>query len=147
MKILKPLFTIVITLAIYSCKKSDVTLQPTIVGKWNLVSDSTYSFLAAGGTPTPTSHKYTGTPADYYNFTSTGKVYINNNGRIGLDTANYQFTSANMVKIYYQFPTYQQPYVINGVFTITTLTAHSLIMSSTGLTPEGSVSTFLTISR
>jgi hypothetical protein len=150
---MKTLYTVCVTflaLVLYSCQKSNVTLAtpPSVVGHWNLVADSTSSFLGASQAPTLTTHKYIGTAADYYNFNTDGKVYINNKGRLGLDTAYYKVVSPTKLNIYYLFSTGEVPYAGgNGTFNVTTLTAHSLIINTTGLTPEGPITTFLTLSR
>ena len=71
-----------------SCKKSsshgDVV---SIIGKWNIINDSSYTGVGAGN------HLviYKGKEGDYFNFTSYGKLYIKENAM--LHTSSFSLTS------------------------------------------------------
>jgi hypothetical protein len=100
--------------SIISCKKTDVQTN-SLVGKWNIINDSIYIPIAnIGGS------NYIGTSDDYYNFTATGKVYINENSL--LVNATYSMIANNQIDIVYSNGSYD-PYFI------TNLTAHTATLT------------------
>jgi len=115
-----------------SCKKDSG--QPTIIGKWNIVSDSTY--VGAGLSNVP--FDYAGHPGDYYDFNSDGFVYINE--AAVLDTSAYRLISSSQIVI----NSFE-----NGITSnIKTFTIHNLIIESPMLpTPGGIFWKKITLSR
>ena len=74
-----------------------VNTAVTLSGQWKLVKDSV-SFSggeSAGGT----TDVYKGTPADYFEFTNDGKLYIQENGVA--DTANYTINTDKSITVNY----------------------------------------------
>jgi len=140
------------SLLAFSCKKdqsAQSTATPTVFGKWSLVNEEyTWTSPATG-----VFHDsiYTGKPGDDYEFTADGHLFASEG--IYQDSGTYSFV--NPVQIQFL------PRVWNGVtvsspgggviygpeFTIATLTEHSLILSSSGLIPEGPVSDSITLKR
>jgi len=84
------IFTIFSVGTIASCKKND---SASIVGNWNLVSDST-RFV---GVDTVNSYHsyYIGQPSDYYDFNKNGNLYVKEGSH--LDTMAYQVLPGNQV--------------------------------------------------
>ena len=70
----------------YSCKKKN-ELPASILGKWNIEVDSSYVGVGISN------HEvvYNGQPADYFNFTSDGHIYVVENAI--LDTLMYTVTA------------------------------------------------------
>ncbi len=96
-----------------SCKKSSSPEAVAgIIGKWNIINDSSYAGVGAGN------HLviYKGKEGDYYNFTSNGKLYINENGM--LHTSIFSLTSDTTLIIDSQ------------TYTITNLPTHDVIIST-----------------
>jgi len=73
-----------------SCRKNSFIAPESIIGKWNIQDDSTYSGVGSGN------HKviYSGQLDDYFNFTSDGHVYIMENSI--LDTLSYTISSGSV---------------------------------------------------
>ena len=93
-----------------SCKKDSADSNATILGKWNIVTDSTYATV---GCCYEYKKFYAGKPNDYFDFRNDGKLYIKENTT--LDTANYQLTANSKIFISGKILT---------TFRITDLTAH-----------------------
>jgi hypothetical protein len=76
---------------LYSCKKDNS--PATFTGRWNIVSDSSYTNAP------PYSHpvNYAGKPGDYFNITTNGTIYTKE-GAV-LDTLTYSLSSATTVLI------------------------------------------------
>ena len=73
------------------CKKdSNKSAAPTLVTKWNLVTDYTANHLAQV-------NMYTGVPGDYFDFRSNGKCYIKEGSQY--DTLLYAITSDTTITI------------------------------------------------
>src|ERR1700744_1264931 len=68
------ILTLFIITGIFSCKKD--SSSTSIVGKWNLVSDSTSSSGVGSGNGS-SGHTYTGVSGDYFEFTSQGSFSAN----------------------------------------------------------------------
>lgn len=68
----------------------------TLSGQWKLVKDSV-SF--SGGEVAGTPEVYTGTAADYFEFTNDGKLYIQENGVV--DTATYTINTDKSINVNY----------------------------------------------
>lgn len=109
--------------SVISCNKTDVETNP-LVGKWNVINDSTYVPIAnIGGS------NYIGTSNDYYNFTANGTVYIHINAL--LDTATYSMIASDQIEIVYPTGSYDPYYITN--FTAHTAT---LTLSTSSLGPK-----------
>ena len=81
---------------------------------------------------------YIGTSNDYYNFTANGNLYINEG--LSLDTATYLMVTKTQVKLVYYFEngiSFGPSGGIRGTFNITNLTAHTVTLTDSGITPEG----------
>jgi len=109
------------------CKKGDSgNVAPTLIAKWNLVTDYTANHLAQVNT-------YTGVPGDYFDFRSNGKCYIKEGSQY--DTLLYTITSDTTMAI--------QPFGFhNAAFysgQANPLTVHTATITSTGPYPPGEV--------
>jgi hypothetical protein len=129
-----------LALCLYACKKDGNNTNPSsIAGKWNIVSDSTYSGVGLGNHPV----NYVGQPGDYFDFTTNGTVYTKE-GTI-LDTLTYRIVSDKTIVI--------SPFsiILNGVpetSYITTFTARSLVINAPRvLTPGGVFGRKISLSR
>jgi len=140
---------ILMSFIIFSCKKLSVApAKPTIMGRWNILSDST-TFILWGSLPKPdtSGQMYPGVSGDYFNFASNGKLYINDHEKIGLDTAYFKSVSDTslLIQYFYTFPNVPNavnwyPYGLgNGTYIMTNLTDHSVTLTTTGATPDGIV--------
>jgi hypothetical protein len=118
MKIKRSLVIIVfLTLGLYACKKDES--KPSIIGKWNVVSDSTYVGAAVNNHLVA----YNGMPGDYFNFNANGSVYTKEGA--SLNILPYKLVSDTTIDIQ------SFAYNTNGTFQacrIATFTAHSLII-------------------
>lgn len=115
-----------IAIFITSCKKysvSDENSNATVLGKWNIVTDSAYTGLAFHENKV----YYAGKLDDYFDFRNDGKLYSKEGAT--LDTATYQLTSDTTILIAsFGFPAGR----------ITNLTTHHAnINFFSGLTPDG----------
>jgi hypothetical protein len=110
---------------LYACKKDGKTNPGSIVGKWNIVSLSTYGV------------NYTGQPGDYYDFTADGTLHTKEG--TGLSTYNYTFTKMpGDSTITMTIPGNTEALPLWG--RITTFTAHSLIINGPyPVSPGGSI--------
>jgi hypothetical protein len=135
MKLKQILMVVVVILSLYACKNTLINptaktslndSQVSLLGKWNLVSDTVYAGVNTGGDPAV----YKGQPGDYFNFATDGNIYIKE-GTV-LDTLQYQLVSGTQVDIT-SFTTLFN----NKVETcnITTITANSAAIASPLLTP------------
>jgi hypothetical protein len=106
-----------------------------LVGNWNIVTD-TIKDVSTSQTVV-----YKGTAADHYNFTKHGNLYINSGYQNYVDTAVYAITANNRVG-------WVNSYIsVNGVssrapsssgtFIITSLTAHSLVLTQDAFVTGG----------
>lgn len=123
------LLFVMLTAIVVACKKDTGIANATLLGKWNILTDSTYSGVGVGNHAV----NYTGQDGDYFNFTAEGKLYTKE-GDI-LDTLNYHFTS-NTTMIIDAFGL-----TLNGVpatCTITNFATHTVtITAPVALTPGG----------
>jgi len=116
-----------------SCKKDTST---TIVGKWNIVNDST--FLEGNALYAGRSSNYIGVPTDYFDFSSNGNLYVKKG--TSLDTAAFTLLSGNKVQLLYfsvDGITFGPTGAIRGTYDITDLTERSVKLTLSQLTPEG----------
>jgi hypothetical protein len=108
----------------FSCKKTNQSPTPvTVMGRWSLVSDSTYLVYAGY---TPNVYFYTGVAADFYNFELNGKLSMHEQN-FTTDTADYVLSSANKLAIGY-YGKSNKSSAVNSNYTITTLTAHKMVL-------------------
>lgn len=84
-------FVIILIALLISCKKD--TVSNALVGKWNVLSDSTFEGVAQNNHALD----YTGEPGDYFDFRTDGKVYIKESSQ--LDTLSYTVISSSAVII------------------------------------------------
>jgi hypothetical protein len=92
---------------IISCSKSSGSPQgdaqgSNLIGKWSVVNDTianvnNYYFLEGGIGYEPDPGNYIGSPADYYDFRSTGIVYVHENGFT--DSSGYQLIGDTILVI------------------------------------------------
>jgi len=137
MKNVLPLF-VLICLALASCKKDNNNINESIVGDWNIISDSTWS-SGIGPYGTPSSYVYKGVTGDHFDFTGSGKLYVKE-GTEKLDTANYT-VSKDTLKLQYDY-LYEGGVTITGAvgsYIITTLNYHNLTLTEDFLTPDGAI--------
>ncbi len=85
----------IIAFFLTSCKKDSADSNATIIGKWNIVTDSTYF---KGGCCYENKVYYIGKPGDYFDFRNDGKFYSKEGTT--LDTATYQLTSNSTILIF-----------------------------------------------
>jgi hypothetical protein len=110
-----------------SCKKNSFITPESIIGKWHIQNDSTYSGVGSGN------HKviYSGKANDYFNFTSDGHVYIMENSI--LDTLSYTISSGSVIIPDFGYGGGMGKGVIQSSST------HSLIISSEYIITPGGV--------
>jgi hypothetical protein len=109
------------------CKKDNTMgAAPTIVSKWNLVTDYTANHLAQTNT-------YTGVPGDYFDFRPNGKCYIKEGSQY--DTLTYAITSDSTMTI--------RPFGYNNAVYYSSravpLTPHAATITNSGPYPPGEV--------
>ena len=95
MKYLISFGVIAVVFFVASCKK-DVHPEEnnaSIIGKWNIITDSSYVGVAANNHLVV----YAGQEGDYFDFSSNGKLYIKENGM--LDTLQFNLTSDTTMTI------------------------------------------------
>ncbi len=124
--------TVFITLFLISCKKNSCPpnkTQATIVGKWNILNDSTFFGVGINNHPV----NYTGQTGDYFDFRTDGYVYTKEGA--SLDTLSYSLTSDTTILIA------SFGIILNGVSEmshITNLTAHGVTINAPiVITPGG----------
>jgi hypothetical protein len=149
MKNLLKISTILLTASLFvACKKNGTIPQPTILGKWNLVSD----FSTFTSTPGDTT-KYYGVSSDFFNF-EANDLFAVKEGTYLSNTDSYQLGSAAALSITWNppgctnctpnNPQYQLPY------TITVLTENKLVLKSASSGPvleAGYETEIVTLSR
>ena len=117
-----------LTLCWCACKK-DGNNPSSIMGKWSVVSDSTFVGVGAGNHPV----NYAGQAGDYFDFRTDGYIYTKEG--TAFDTLSYKFVSNNTLTIESFGATF------NGVpatSTIKTWAANSLVIVSPRIfTPGG----------
>jgi hypothetical protein len=110
-----------------ACKKEKTAnTPPTIVAKWNLVSDYTSNHLAQTST-------YTGVAGDYFDFRSDGKCYVKEGSQY--DTLSYAIKNDTTITI--------DPFAYNNAAYFSgdanPLTIHAATLTSAGPYPPGEV--------
>ncbi|HEY4322773.1 MAG TPA: hypothetical protein VGN20_02275 [Mucilaginibacter sp.] len=140
MKIKRTLIIIAgLTLGLYACKKDGSNLNPSsLVGKWNVVSDSTFVGVGVNNHPVD----YHGQPGDYFDFRTDGHVYTKEG--TAFDTLSYSIVS-NTGIIIQSFGL-----TVNGVpeTSNVTLTANNAVIDApTFFTPGGAFGRKVTLSR
>jgi hypothetical protein len=149
MKTKNPLFIVTgLLLCLCACKKysssdnkaANLLDNTAIVGRWNVVSDTSYAGVNTGSNPLI----HTGQAGDYFDFSTNGNVYTKE-GPV-LDTLTYSLVSSEEINI--------EPFgsVGNGpdelVSRIMILTAHNAtIASPLGESPGGPVKRIVNLSR
>ncbi len=122
-----------------SCKKDSTDSNATILGKWNIVTDSTFEGVGTSNHPV----NYNGKTSDYFDFRNDGKLYIKEG--LKLDTSSYQLASDTTILI----PTFGT--TLNGKIEtchITSLTSrHATITAPTLATPGGLFGKKVNLSR
>jgi hypothetical protein len=117
---------LIIILTSLSCSKHDESPgpSPTVIGTWNVTTDSTYTT----NTDSTNNVKYNlavyhGEAGDYFTFTNKGMLYYKEAG-LGYpkDTAAYSLASSNVMDINFFFGGG------NGGWTINTLNDHHLVI-------------------
>lgn len=119
-----------------SCKKDGTS--GSIAGNWAVVSDSTSS-SGIGPNGTPSGNKYIGVAGDHFDFTSAGKLYVNEGG-FKIDTAQYTITGTRL-SLEYSYLHVGDITVrgSGGGYDITTLSRNSLVLTEDALTPGGRI--------
>ncbi len=107
----------------------------TLVGNWNIVTD-TIKDVSASQTVV-----YKGTPTDHYIFTKYGNLYINSGYQNYVDTAIYTISPNSKVGwvnsyISVNGVSSREP-SSSGTFAITSLTAHSLVITQDAIAAGG----------
>ncbi len=115
-----------------SCRKNSIAVEnisATIVGKWNIVNDSTFIGVGINNHPV----NYAGQTGDYFDIRKDGYIYMKEGTT--LDTSSYKLTSGTTILT----PSFG--ITLNGVTEvshITNLSAHNAtITAPTKLTPGG----------
>jgi len=149
MKNLSLIACLITILGMAACKKDNSThptvTKATVIGDWKVVSDSVSS--GVGAVEQPTIRVYIGTGSDYFNFTSTGKLYAKE-GNVLLDTATYSVQNQRLNLNYsYLFENGETIPGASGSFTISDLTAHSLKLTDQFFTPGGFYDEYIVLSR
>jgi hypothetical protein len=92
-KMLLPIVVLLITIGILSCQKSGVNTTTSLLGKWNVKSDT----LDYGIGPQQQTKIYLGVAGDYFDFRADHKLYIKE-GTL-LDTLTYKVISATKLQV------------------------------------------------
>lgn len=140
---MKYIIALVIISGIISCLKDSPV---SIVGKWNIVNDSI--FLEGNQMYPGENTNYIGTQADYFNFTSDGNLYVKKG--TSFDTATYHLLSDDKIELIYFSAngiSFGTAGAIRGTYHIINLTAHSVSLSLSGLTPEGRQAEIINLKR
>ncbi len=122
------LIPVSLMLFLNACKKQPV--QASILGKWIILSDSTYVGVGANNHPV----NYTGVAGDYFDFRNDGFAYTKE-GPV-LDTLSYKLVS-NTSMIIEDFGA-----ILNGVpetSSINKLTTHELLIAAPRVITPGGV--------
>jgi len=135
MKNLSVIILSFIIFGIVSCKKSGNT-NPGIAGNWRILKDSTYS-SGIGCCGSPASTVFTGTAADYFEFTIGGTLYIKEAAQ--RDTASYSVNSANQLILSHDGFTHS--------FDIITRTTSNLTLKNDFITPGGRLIRFVYLQK
>lgn len=115
----------VLLIFISSCKKSASNAPESIIGKWNIQKDSTYTGVGLGNHQVT----YNGQTGDHFNFSSNGHIYSMENSI--LDTLSYSINSDSVM-----IPYFVGDAVGKGLIAYPSI--HTLIISSGYfLTPGG----------
>ncbi len=136
-----------IMVTIYSCSKDGTNkTNNSIVGKWNVVMDSSYN-TGIGASDMPTIQTYIGQPGDYYNFTEQGKAYFNEGSKLSA-TGDYTVTG-NQLKVKYDNLVIDGSTIADAstIYTIAAISAHNLTLTSSFITQGGSSSYTLKLSK
>jgi hypothetical protein len=137
-----PIFIIGILLSLYACHKTDsadfisttnsthsVVYNTAMLGKWNIVSDSTYAGVGSTNHPVD----YAGTSGDYFNILANGIIYTKEGAQ--LDTLSYHMSADTGIVISSFGLTANG---VPAVSKIITYTSTSLVIASpVFLTPGG----------
>jgi hypothetical protein len=122
---------------LYACKK-DGNTPGSIAGRWNIVSDSSYTGVGINNHEVT----YIGQYGDYYEFTTNGILYTKEGA--ALDTLRYTLAGDSLITI-------QSLAITNGIpqpGRIRTFTAHSLVIYGPYLlTPGGIFGSTVSLSR
>jgi hypothetical protein len=142
MRLLFIILALIATFCILSCKKEATA---SIVGKWNIVNDST--FIAGTGIFQGGSSNYIGISTDYFDLTSNDSLYVKEGSE--LDTATYSLPSARQVTFtYYSFNGVTFPNGGHrGPYRIKILDDHNLTLTLSGITPEGETFEIINLKR
>ena len=146
MKKLTP-FAVLLLVVIVSCKKTQVKpSSPGFTGRWSLVKDS--SIFEPSGSQ-PENSIYAGNPADYFDFRANGMMQWSEKA-MGSDSGSYAMHAGNIVSLSY-FPK-SSPYYSDDTtvpFTITSLTAHEMILTDSPTPSSGGIiiGEIITLSR
>jgi hypothetical protein len=125
-------------LSLYACKKDGNNFNPSsIVGKWSVVSDSTFIGVGVNNHPVD----YRGQPGDYFDFRTDGHVYTKE-GTV-LDTLSYSSVPTGIVVQSFGITLNQVPEISNVMFTANTAIIDAPIL----LTPGGEFGRKVTLSR
>jgi hypothetical protein len=136
------LLVALITAVLLSCKKQNNTPSVTIVGRWQVLSDSTYkTTITSGGLTTGT--MYIGKAGDYYEFNANGHINLSGDGNNG--TATYALTN-NQMHLTYDMPPGSHA-AFEGNATVSDFTAHTVTIRETDLTGNGYVGYILKLVR
>ena len=98
-RIISSIFTAFAIVFFTSCEKTAVSNDEssltgaTILGKWNIISDSSYAGIGINNHPV----NYTGVAGDYYDFRTDGNVYIKEGP--AFDTLSYSNVSDTAITI------------------------------------------------
>lgn len=124
--------TALTAIVLFSCSKDAVYkedhLNPTIFGKWNIVTDSGYSGVGLSNHAV----NYSGKPGDYFDFRTDGFLYIKEGA--GTETLSYTTTSATTMQIS------SFGIILNGVpqeTQVTNLSAHTATLDAPTLFTSG----------
>lgn len=129
------IFLSFICIGIASCKKTN-NGPASVVHRWNIVKDSIYS---NANSPDYHGTSYPGNPAEFFYFSANGMFYFSDHNSNGVDSLKYQVLSDTTILIAQtingEFYTFSDGNA-NGIWRISNLTDHTLIISTQGAGPE-----------
>jgi hypothetical protein len=133
------LVVLTVSCIFFSCKKDANNRTsagtPTLVGNWTIVNDSTLEtpWGLFDGRPSNGAN-YIGKAGDSYNFEPDGNLYIKEG--VNKDTATY-LTHLNLIRIGYTYFDGAPANPYPGVeFVVKNLTAHTVTLADTAVSPE-----------
>ncbi|WP_158994892.1 hypothetical protein [Mucilaginibacter sp. L196] len=147
--------SLLICLALTSCLKGSTKNTDNIqistanlVSNWSLVNDTTTTnFWGLWSGRPAIGINYIGKTGDHYNFTSYGKLYIQQDNSLDTQTYKLSHDTVMVEYVYIDGPTMQVDSGYNARYIITSLTSHTCTLTSSVVSPETVFNSTIKLSR